>query len=277
MSLLSATLGAEMLAKEEVSSVACGSTYKILLTALCSLALSANAFAISDEEKLELTPYLIPNEHPVKNALDQLFSSARVTLNLQTMKKAGFIKAKPRKFTKLIVTNHPDIPGYIFKLFVDAQRPHKNRPEHVAWMMRVKGVEKIRNMIDANQWQDQFKAPHKWIYELPNTTEEAKNYYTRYYILVEEDMELLSNKENEKIWKSSVITTTLLDKLWYIVKTLGLSDCAKPANVPFAKDGRIAFIDTQTYGKKKILHKKMASFLSKSNKKYWSQITKNKI
>lgn len=225
--------------------------------------------SISDE----LTPFLMKKHHPIKSRLDALFSSDRVTLNMKTLTKAGFIKAKPRKFTKLIVTRHPSFPGYIFKLYLDAQRPHKNLPEHEFWKMRVEGANKIRTYLVQYRLESTFKVPSKWIYRLPSHPLPPEGYYQRQSLLVEEDMEILSDRKNKQEWASESVTHALLDSLYLILKDLGLRDCAKPDNIPFSKDGRIAFIDTQTHCSNTVHFFKLNNFLSPVNKKYWKSLT----
>ncbi len=220
----------------------------------------------------ELAPFLMKKHHPIKSRLDALFSSARVTLNMKTLTKAGFIKAKPRKFTKLIVTRHPSFPGYIFKLYLDAQRPHKNLPEHEFWKMRVDGANKIRAYLAQYRLEAEFKVPYKWIYLLPKHPLPPEGYYQRQSILVEEDMEILSDRKNKQAWASKAVTRELLDTLYLILEELGLRDCAKPDNIPFSKDGRIAFIDTQTHGSKTVHFFKLNGSLSPKNRKYWKSI-----
>lgn len=244
----------------------------LLLSFLLIFTLSVEAKGPSKEVKASLAPYMLPDDHPIKPILDAIFAADRVTFNLDSMRKAGFDKCAPREFTKIIVTRHPALPGYIFKLYLDAQRFHKDLPEYALWTMRIKGAEKIRQEIFAHNLEDTFKVPQKWIYALPTDNLPPEGYYTKYYILVEEDMEILSDKENKAYWASDSVTEELLLEVYKIIKKLGLSDCAKPDNIPFSRDGRIAFIDTQTYGEKSIKFKKLTPFLSKRNQAYWKEI-----
>lgn len=220
-------------------------------------------------------PFFMPQSHPIKHRLDSLFSSKRVTLNMETLQKAGFKKSKPRKFTKLIVTTHPKFPGYIFKLYLDAQRPHKNIPEHQFWVMRIEGAKKIRSYIAQHDLKGLFKVPKKWIYALPTHPLPPEGYYRRMSILVEEDMEILSNTENKQAWASDDVTHLLLHELYMMLKTLGLRDCAKPENIPFSRDGRIAFIDTQTHGSSTVHFSKLNHALSPENRTYWKSLSKD--
>lgn len=229
----------------------------------------------SDKDKAEIAPYLLPPDHPVKPTLDAIFSSSRVTFNPDTLKKAGFAKAGPREFSKVVFTTHAAIPGYVFKLYLDAQRNPGNLPDWRYWLMRVQGANRVREVIAAHGMEALFKVPRKWIYKLPSRPLPPVGYYPKYYILVEEDMELVSDKENEALWSSDFVTTQLLDGYYTILKEVGLSDCARIENAPFSRDGRVAFIDTQTFGRKKVPYHAMDEFLSKPNRDYWKAIRKN--
>lgn len=251
-----------------------GSIFKLLLIA--TLLISADfihARHPSKHVRKDVAPYLIPPNHPVKPLLDAIFGHSRATLNLDTLTDAGFLPTKPRAFTSIIVTKHPAVPGFVFKLYLDAQRYHKNQPEHYFWMLRIQGVQKIEEIIAAYGLSNEFKCPKKWIYPLPKYPKPPSGYIQKYYILVEEDMELLPCQDNKSLWASDAITTELLDNLFLILKEAGLSDSAKPDNIPFSIDGRIAFIDTQLFGKKHVRYKKLLPFLSEANREYWKAIT----
>jgi hypothetical protein len=220
----------------------------------------------------EITPYLLPDNHPIKADLDQLFTSSRALFNLKTLEKAGFKKSRLRKFTRLLVTSHPAFPGYIFKLFLDVQRYPKNRPEYKFWFLRCQGARQIQALITANNLQSLFKVPQKWIYLLPNYPKPPLGYFPKLTLLVEEDMNILSEKENKKMWASSAVNTPLLEGLYLILKTVGLRDCTKPDNIPFSHDGKVAFVDTQTFDEK-VDYKRFTRYLSKPNQKIWKALT----
>lgn len=217
--------------------------------------------------------YRLPDHHPIKPFLDKLFSTSRVILNLDSLKKAGFVYSQPRKFTNLVIARHPALPGYIFKIYLDAQRHHKNKPEHHFWMLRVEGALRVRREIEVNNLQEFIKVPQKWIYKLPKRPSPPKGYASKKYILVEEDMNLLSQTENENLWASSLVTAQHLNAVYLVLKKVGLSDCAKPDNIPFSVDGRLAFIDTQTHGGD-VPFDDLTSWLSTENQAYWQQLTK---
>lgn len=259
--------------REEDGSVGSGLIFKWFLIA-CLLSLSLlQAGQPSKKIKAAVAPYLLPSDHPIKPIVDDLFTSSRVILNIKSLKAAGFNAAKPRKFTKLIVTTHPALKGYIFKLYLDAQRPHKDKPEHAFWILRVRGAEKVRCEIKRRGVEKLFKVPRKWIYALPKQ-KIPTGYDQKFYILIEEDMDIFSDRKNKRLWASDFVTPTLLRHLYDILKAVGLKDCAKPSNVPFGKDGKIAFVDTQSFGSKAVPFDKLTPSLSPKNQEYWKKATR---
>lgn len=249
------------------------SILRICLILFCTLTFPLKAVGSTIEEVMALEPYLLQADHPIKPMLDALFGKSRVTFNLKSLINAGFLKATPRKFTNLIVTKHPNIPGFIFKIYLDTQRYFKRKPEYDFWILRILGAEKIRETLKYYELESIFKVPQKWIYVLPEHTFPS-GYSSKYSILVEEDMSILPREENKKAWASDRVTQELLNQLWFILTELGLSDCAKPDNIPFSTDGRIAFVDTEIFGRKKIRSKKLTPHLSIFNQKIWKNITR---
>jgi hypothetical protein len=216
--------------------------------------------------------YILPDSHPVKATLDAIFSESRVIFSQETLRKAGFDKVKPQEFTHLIVTKHPAIPGYVFKIYLDTQRFHSDIPEYDVWKARIQGANLIREQIAARNLSHLMKVPQKWIYVLPHHPKAPKDYYPKATLLIEDDMDILSRDDNFATWESDVVTEELLTALYHLLADLGLKDCAKPDNIPFSHDGRIAFVDTQTFGVKKVLFKKLTHYLSEPNKIIWKNL-----
>lgn len=218
-------------------------------------------------------PFLIPENHPIKTRLDAFFHGKRYTFCEETLKDGGFSHYRPRDFTRLIVAKHPRFPGYVFKLYLDVQQYYKSRPEWKQWISRVKGAKLIRQEIEKQGWQHLFKVPQKWIYRLPPVPKPEKGYLPKHYILVEEDMDLVSDAKNKAIWNSDKITPDLLTKLHHLIDTLGLLDCAKIDNIPLSQDGRIAFIDTQTFHASTIAWDSLNDCLNSKNRDFWIELT----
>lgn len=229
--------------------------------------------SLSGEEfSQSLTPYLLPSEHPLKAKLDAIFTKSRVLLSVETMKQAGFTPVVPRKFTRLIVSTHPDLKGYIVKVYLDTQRYYKQKPEYFWWKKRIKGAKAIAAFIEKKGLTHLYKVPKKWIYKLPKSPAAPFEFEAKNTILVEEDMELLSAEENKSQWKSKFVTSSLLNSLKQILCEIGLRDCCKIDNIPFAKDGRIAFIDTQSFYEGKPPLKRLKKFLGEKQQAWWEKI-----
>ena len=62
-----------------------------------------------------------------------------------------------------------------------------------------------------------------------------------------EDVQILSSEENSFYWKSKLVTKDLLEAVVHVVTDTGLVDSVKIDNIPFTKEGKIAFIDTEAH------------------------------
>jgi hypothetical protein len=250
----------------------------VLLTITSTVSLEAQYVRPSHvdiETWKEVEPHFVPYNHPIRKSLDSIFhQKKRVLLSKKSMKKAGFTNYEPEKTTRILVTRHPKLPGYIFKTHLDAQKARKNLPEQHFWLLRIEGAKTIKNLIAEKGWQNTFTVPKKMIYPLPAHPAPPSAFQRINFILVEEDMDILGAKENNQMWGSGAVDKELLDKLYFITETLGLNDCAKPDNAPFSRDGTIAFIDTQTHENWPVFYKKLTPFLSPEMRTYWKSLTK---
>lgn len=240
---------------------------------LCLFVASLLATKTSEKDDSSfIKPYLLPYDHPVKQKLDALFTNSRILFSVETMKKAGFHPVVPRKFTRLIVSSHPELKGYIIKAYLDTQRNYKEQPEYYWWVKRIEGAKAIKAFIERNGFTHLYKVPNKWIYELPKHPLASVEFDAKQTILIEEDMQLLSKEENKQKWKSPSITKPLLASLYAILKEIGLRDCCKIDNIPFSVDGRIAFIDTQSFNQGKPPFKNLRKSLGEKQKLLWDDI-----
>lgn len=220
--------------------------------------------------------HMMPDDHPIKRKLDEIFSSSRALCTMNSMIKAGFDYAIPQHHTHIIVTRHPRLKGYVIKAYLDMQKYHLHKPEHFFWVKRVIGANLIRKAIKAHGYEHLLKVPKKWIYLLPDKPSPPSKYLRKMFILVEEDMNIYDDMTNKSLWGSKSVTKELLKAVYTITTEFGFFDCAKPANCPFSKDGRVAFVDTQTYYKKRVKYKKLTPFLSAPMRTYWKKLQKGK-
>ena len=216
-----------------------------------------------------ITPYLLPEDHPIKPELDRIFSASRVTANRDTLKEAGFKSIQRGKWSHATVAKHPNLKGYLLKLYLDKE---SNIVDWEHWRDRILGANETQKAIDKHGYQSMFKVPKKWIYPLPTDPAPLPGYERRNFILVVEDMHLLSKKENLAKWSSSKVSTRKLDAIFTVLKEVGLWDNVYAFNLPFSKDGRIAFIDTEYFLRWPIKYKRLSPYLSKDRKAYWKKL-----
>lgn len=248
--------------------------YLISLCYLLNVVHASDDFAQSFEQ---IGKYLLPDTHPAKKTLDSIVSTARFSVfhDMQSMTDAGFAFAVPQPTTKLIVTKHPKLKGYIIKAYLDTQKYYGGRPEYYYWTKRAEGANLIREAIIRHNFSHLLKVPKKWIYKLPEKPSKPlpASCKPKRYILIEEDMNIYDDDTNEKLWSSPKATKELLYALHVVITEFRFRDCAKPANCPFSKDGRVAFVDTQSFYKKRIGYKKLTPYLTSEMQDYWQSLS----
>lgn len=240
-----------------------------------SRAVASPSIYVTDTLWKQVAEFLLPNDHPIKERLDEIFIRSRATCNIEAMIAAGFERAKPQHHTRIIVTRHSNLQGYVFKTYLDNEPYHSGNPEHYYWIKRATGARLIQNSIRIHHYEHLFKVPNKWIYLLPDEPSPPAGSIRKKFILVEEDMELIAPKLNKKKWGSDEVTEELLHALYTISSELGLFDCTKVDNCPFSEDGRVAFIDTQSYHKKRVKYHKLTRYLSPPMRTYWKKLIKS--
>lgn len=249
---------------------------KLFLFLICFQALTAYVKSpFVDEGRWNmLAPFFLPEEHPIKPKLDKIFSDkTRVCLNLSTLDYAGFDIVALTKNNRLVVAKHKKLKGYLVKLHTDDQL---NIDEGMEWFWRIEGAQIIDKAISRLGYQALFKVPKKWIYPLPSQDTVPEGFRRNHFILIVEDMKILSYHDNFALWKNpNVLTQDKLNALFTLIKEEGLYDSIYPDNVPFCKDGKLAFIDTQHYGKWPIRYHVPLKYMSPASQSYWNQLIQN--
>lgn len=237
---------------------------KILFFLLLANFVSHNIVADQSVDEI-IAPYLLPDNHSIKKKLDTIFNKAGILTNRQTMIRKGFSISEARSSTNLYFATHIELKGYIIKVFLDEQ---KGVQEWQNWIARITGANIIRDAIEKNKFQNYFKAPKKWIYKYRFAAPEGKQ-----YILVVEDMNLVSYEKNVSYWKSlKHIHYDKLKALYTLVENEGLYDSIFIDNIPFSKDKKIAFVDTEHYHKWPVKLHRIEKYLHPINKKHWSEL-----
>lgn len=227
---------------------------------------------ITADARVKIKPYLLPENHPAKETLDQIFKKSRASLNDKALENAGFhIKYKqPRSFVRVV--SHPDLPGYLLKIVTDAELQEKHHKPAWHWFVnRCVGVEKIHKAIKKHHVK-LFVAPNKWIYPLPLQPYPAvkkSDYKRKTVVLLVDDMHLVRKEDNKAAWKHK-ITKAHLKELYAIIKDVG-GHSYRAENIPLTNKGKFAFIDTE-YPSSPPKFKDIRSYLSGRNQVYWDSL-----
>lgn len=215
-----------------------------------------------------LEPYFLPIDHPVKAKLDRLFQQKRITETASSFERAGFGRVKMRQPGNIVVGKHPELTGYVLKVYLDTQ-PVVD--EWKNWIKRIEGARSIRACLKRRDLRH-FSVPRKWIYPLPlNPCPRVHQEYRKHFILIAEDMRILKQSENLEAFKNK-INSELLHDLYFILTTEGLLDSVFPDNIPFTKKGQIAFIDTEHHHLYPIPYHKLTRFFSPDNQIEWQAL-----
>lgn len=222
----------------------------------------------------DLSPYFLPEDHPVKEKLDNIFTTSRASYNTKSLKKAGFKNTKPTTNNHMVVAKHHKLKGYLVKLITDDQPITQ---EWMDWKRRVIGAKSIQECIDRHAgYEYMFKVPKKWIYPLPADPASPKNTeFRKHFVLVVEDMEILKSDDNVFWWGSIAMTEERMDAIYTIYEEEGLIDSVFPCNLPFCEDGKQAFVDTQHHHRWPIRFERLLKYFNTATEKYWIQLIEN--
>ena len=227
---------------------------------------------LNERMQITIAPYLLPLDHPMKATLDSIFSKERVIQNEKTLTDAGFeIIAGPMPRSFIIVARHPQVPGFVFKIYLDSEeRCREESPHWKSLAKRCAGAFGIRQIIKRNNFR-YFSVPDKWLYILPlYPFSSVQN--PEPIILIETDMELESYEVTKQMWKTG-ITQEYLDELYFILKKGfgGHGTVCLSVNVPFTKRGKFAFTDTES-SRAKLNLKNIKKYLSEEMQQYWDSL-----
>jgi hypothetical protein len=228
---------------------------------------------LSKSAKRQIRPYLLPRKHEAKRVLDHIFSKSRAIQDANTFANAGFITHFIQKRSFIRVASHPSLPGYLMKVYLDNElRLKRNLPGWHWFVKRCEGVAKIQKVIQKNKIRN-FATPKKWIYPIPihGVFANDPKYVRKEVILLVEDMRLVSKTANLHAWKHS-ITREHLKELYKIISQ-GSGSSYRADNIPYTKNGKFAFIDTEYPGKKHD-YNSIRSYLSSEMRAEWDKIVK---
>ncbi|MBA3721517.1 MAG: hypothetical protein H0W88_03855 [Parachlamydiaceae bacterium] len=229
---------------------------------------------LSAEIWASVKQYFLPENHPVKPKLDRMFSKRRVMLSPDTFKAAGFVRYKPGRVSHILASAHPKLQGFFFKGFPDVDLKITNDWEKLA--NRIRGALSIEECIKRHGYQKIFKVPKKWLYPLPANPSPPKSskILRKNFILVAEDMRIYEHDKNNDMYKKKM-TRSLMEALFVVINEEGLADSLYAFNVPFCKDGKLAFIDTEWHHRWPVNFPKFKKYFSSKMGKYWDKLVRD--
>jgi hypothetical protein len=222
---------------------------KIFNTLLFSLLL-ISSFAIeaienspNEQQTSSLKKYLLPVNHPLQRKLAKLFHDPSM-FNSPNKLEAEDFSVLARVHRGLMVASHPTIKKHLFKKFINSVSQEEQIQNFIR---RIEGARALRTFIKENQLH-YIVVPQKWLYQLPEQFSDPVTHAPT-YILIVEKMDILSGGKDptgavaQKYFK---IRKKVLKELCLVLYNFhGLDSVLH--NVPFTKDGKIAFIDTERW------------------------------
>lgn len=218
----------------------------------------------------EVKPFLIEENHPAKKALDKIFKkyNFRIIQNDLNLLAAGFTAFGERHTSGMRVLMHKNLPNYVIKTYLDE---HLDKVDWMYCVYRVKGRNAIQEVIESRNCERLFVTPKKWIYKIESPHKPPSSLNEQHFLLVTEFIDILSREKNREKWKT-VPNREVLWNLYHILQDTGAKDCNFVDNIPYCKDGRIAFIDTEATHLWPINFNKLDHYLSPAMVQYWHQL-----
>ena len=179
------------------------------------------------------------SETPLPTSIDlnQLFRKSSMFDSIAAWRKAGFEILRESE-DKIIVASHPDVGGYLFKKYgPNNSRSYEEQLEK--YQSRIAGARLLREHLDANQI-DRIIVPRKWLCTLPDRFDVRRGKPS--YIVIVDRYDILDPDKSKRRYRD--IDRSLLEDLCTVLfKFRGLD--FTPRNVPFTRDHKIAYIDTE--------------------------------
>lgn len=173
--------------------------------------------------------------------LGKIFVDPAMFSSRGAWERAGFKVPDRYDDNKILVASHDAAPGYLFKKHMSHVDLSKQRCNYER---RVEGADRVRSFV-ARRKLRQIVVPHKWLYALPKRFGTKKE---ESFVLIVERLVLLDLSASEHAYGS--IDATLLKELCVVLHAFRGLDFSV-TNAPFTEDGRIAFIDTERWDRRK--------------------------
>ncbi len=228
---------------------------RIIFIFICVLSTLGPLCAISED-------YLLPKNHSIQKTLPSLFKDPNMFDSTDHWRAAGF-NVLNRANRGLMVARHPSIPNFLFKKF---QNHISNSEQTDNYLRRITGAEKLGQFIRRNQLKN-IIVPRKWLYQLPKKFDKGG----KSYILIVEEIDICGGERDpggEIAHRYARIDYEILKELCLVVYHFRGLDSVL-LNMPFTYHGKIAFIDTERWKRKREGYLKyVMPYLSEEKKRY---------
>ena len=167
-----------------------------------------------------------------------LFVDPRMFDSRAAWTAAGFAVVAPGKVTECMAASHPSAPGYLFKKYAN-DVPRKKQNEN--YEARIEGAAKLARFIKKKGLRH-VVVPQKSLRDLPRAFGPSSR------LLVVERLDVLGPDESVLRYRD-IAEPVLREILTVFAKFEGLDSNAK--NIPFLRDGRVAFVDLENWERRK--------------------------
>jgi len=176
----------------------------------------------------------LPQDHPLYHTLEKLFENPSFLESRKSFADAGFM-LHSHNHRGIVIAEHADLPGHLLKVFIN-DIPHELQLRNLA--SRVEGAQALQE-FSKNENLTRIVVPNKWLFPL------KENVSGITHLLIVEKLDIIESSSALQAAYAS-IDLHLLDELCRIVKKFrGLDSILK--NMPYTRDGKIAFIDTEKW------------------------------
>ena len=156
-------------------------------------------------------------------------------------RKAGFRLVDRSSPDKIMVGAHEAAPGYFFKKYRNARRLDEQLENY---QTRIAGARALHTHIAA-RGLSRVTVPRKWLHELPAAfAQRRKEKLLPSHVLIVDRLQIMDKHATEREY-GDIDEQTLRELCVAVARFPGLD--STPKNVPFTEDGRIAFIDTESW------------------------------
>lgn len=215
----------------------------------------------------QVEPYFLSKKIKIKKKLDTLFLGLNQNFSKENLIQNGFTFCIDHHL-HIHALKHPSVQGYIIKLIPSSD---KKSIDWEQWIKRIKGAKIIKNEIKRQKYDRIMVVPKKWIYPFPKNVVSNDEINPHYFALIATDMNILDVSKNHH-WFRSKTTQMHLEAIFTMATLIGLADSCKVANIPWTKDGKLAYVDTESYYQWPINYHLLLEFLSSKNKQIWKMM-----